>query len=396
MNTFILKDEKSHNKKVGGWLALICFATNMSQLPILLGNSIVKTSLLFFWILLFGYIIFNYSDKLKFSIIPIVGLVMIFDVTILLEQLFIGQGYLTSNFIYPIHLSLFILIISYFVGQVSDSLIINKIAKFYVISSLILALFIYFDTFRGTDWSNSMGYLYGSKNSISQILLIAIVFLAMYYKGKQNFVKWIAIGFLTSLILMLKSRATITGLILVLLYFTFIYIKPKSNKIVLILLFFIAVITIYKNQQLYDLIISKIILNNRAYTDLETISSGRIDHLNYFIVYFPDKWITGYGNVYLESFPLAALMSYGIIGATPLFILSLAPLYVCYKYREEKRFNKLRTMVIVISIIMLTNGMFEELSPFGPGVKCYMLWLTTGLYLGQLKSKVRNLDAEKS
>lgn len=387
MNTFILKDEKNHNKKVGGWLALICFATNISQLPILLGNSIVKISLLFFWILLFGYIIFNYSDKLKFSIIPIVGLVMIFDVTILLEQLFIGQGYITSSFIYPVHLSLFILIISYFVGQVSDSLIVNKIAKFHVISSLILALFIYFDTFRGTDWSNSMGYLYKSKNSISQILLIAIVFLGMYYKGKQNFVKWIAIGFLAFLTLMLKSRATIAGLILVVLYFTFVYFKPKDKKLVLILLFFIAVITIYKNQHLYDLIINKILLNNRGNTDLETISSGRIDHLNYFISYFPDKWITGYGNVYLESFPLAALMSYGIIGATPLFILSLAPLYICFRNRKEKRFNKLRTMVIVISIIMLTNGIFEQLAPFGPGVKCYTLWLTTGLYIGLINNK---------
>ena len=36
-------------------------------------------------------------------------------------------------------------------------------------------------------------------------------------------------------------------------------------------------------------------------------------------------------------------------------------------------------MLIMLTIITLSNSLFEELAPFGPGVKCYLLWVVTGL-----------------
>ena len=45
--------------------------------------------------------------------------------------------------------------------------------------------------------------------------------------------------------------------------------------------------------------------------------------------------------------------------------------------------------MILLNILLLTNGLFEELSPFGPGVKCYLLWMITGIYLGLKVKKER-------
>lgn len=388
MSKYINKNERNSVKAVEVWFVLICFASNISQLPILLKNSTTKNVLIVGWIIIFAYIILKYVSILKFNIMKIVATAVVFDITILLEQVLTGQEYITSNLVYPVHLSLFILILSYFIGQVVDKTVMYRVSKYYIISALIVAIFIYFDTFKGTDWADSMGNLYNSKNSLAQILLIAIAFLILFYNNKLKLVKWIAIGFLAVLILMLKSRATIVGFILMIVYLSVFGAKMRSKRLLWVSVIIVCIIILLTNQQLYDLIINKIMLNNRGYSNLDTISSGRMEHFKFFSAYFPEKWIAGYGSVYLESFPLAALISYGILGAVPIFILSFTPLYVSYKYRKEKQCAKLRTMIIVLSIIMLSNGFFEELAPFGPGVKCFMLWLTTGIYLGQVeKSK---------
>ncbi|MPQ45150.1 hypothetical protein GBZ86_15610 [Clostridium tarantellae] len=115
---------------------------------------------------------------------------------------------------------------------------------------------------------------------------------------------------------------------------------------------------------------------------LNAITSGRIDHIIYFKENFSENMFIGTGRFYLESFPLALLMSYGILGSCPIFILSIFPLIIAYRYRKLDKNNKIRKLIILLNIILLINGLFEELSPFGPGVKCYLLWMITGIYLG--------------
>lgn len=43
---------------------------------------------------------------------------------------------------------------------------------------------------------------------------------------------------------------------------------------------------------------------------------------------------------------------------------------------------------ISIEFYTIVNGLFEELAPFGPGVKCFSLWFYFGFYIGNLRRKV--------
>ena len=368
---------------------MVCFISNISQLPIFIGVGIVKQVVMISWLLLFSFIMFSSFDKLYLKEMWLLLLVAIFDMCIVLFSLITGEQYFSSNMIYPLHLCVFVFYTAQLGGQLIEENIIYRISNYYVISALIVGVYIFFDTFRGTDWANSIGYMYVSKNSVSQIFLIAIILLFLFNQEKKLF-KWGAIFFFTALLMMLKSRATIIGFFFCIVYFIFFVLEKKRNKIIVFLLVLISIIIMMNNNTLYNLIVNNVLLNNRGYSGvtLNDISSGRMDHLEYFKDNFSRVMYLGTGGTYLESFPLAALMSYGLFASIPLFLVTIAPVIICIKHKKNRRTLYYRYLIIIMSIIMLFNGIFEELSPLGPGVKTYMLWLVTGLYSGiQVKNK---------
>lgn len=378
--------QKGKSKLEEDILVLACIISTLSQLPILLGSGIVKLSVFACWILLLLYILYAYRGKFKLNITEVIFCIYSFDFFLITAQLLTGKNYLSSNLVYPINLSVFIFIVSYLVGQVVGADIIDKISKYYIASCLIVAIYVFFETFKGADWSNSLGYLYTSKNSLAQILLVALIFILFFQVKMKVIFRWGSTIFIIAMLVMLKSRATLIGLAITFIYWGTIAKKKRKERIILLVLitFIIIVLT---NDNLYDLLINKIILNNRVATDLNTISSGRMDHVNIFIYNIKEFWGIGNGGMYLESFPLASLISYGIVGFMPIIILAFMPLVKCFKKPKSKSLLNLRHVVILLSLTMLVNGLFEELSPFGPGVKCYMLWLLFGLYTGLKYSK---------
>ena len=138
------------------------------------------------------------------------------------------------------------------------------------------------------------------------------------------------------------------------------------------------------------LIVDEILLNNRS-SDLATLSSGRDYHWYIFKTEFYDYLFMGTGGTYLESMPLAVLMSYGLIGGIPVLLFAIKPLCYAIKERKSKKYQLYTVLVISISLTMLINSIFEEQAPFGPGVKCYFLWLICGLYIGKKKHDNQNV-----
>ena len=126
-------------------------------------------------------------------------------------------------------------------------------------------------------------------------------------------------------------------------------------------------------------------LNNKDVSDITAVTSNRDEHLEKFVRLFPSYCLWGNGGAYLESFPLAVLLSYGIIGGIPVLMYSLLPLHIAMKNVKVETYRVFCIVIIALNIIMWVNGIFEEQSPFGPGVKCYYLWLVTGLFLGYKK-----------
>lgn len=94
-------------------------------------------------------------------------------------------------------------------------------------------------------------------------------------------------------------------------------------------------IIIFTNAELYNLYIKEIILNNKDINDLTAVTSNRDLHVEYFKANFGMYWFSGTGGTYLESMPLAVLMSYGILGGIPVLLFSLQPLYIGFKYIRD-------------------------------------------------------------
>ena len=370
-----------HKKnKTYEFLMIIIFMTNISQLPILYETNLFGNIINLLWIVFVLYLLLTFNFKFKIKLFSI-KVFIIFNLLIMSMSVLNSTNYLSSNFIYPMFLSMFIMSLGQFIGQIYGVKIMKSISKIYISSAMIVASYIYVDSFLGSNWIN-IGYVYSAKNSLAPILLIAIVFMCFYNFTDNKFINNVSLLFMVTLIIMLKSRATILGLILLVLYITLFVIKKKNSKLIAIMSIFLFTIVIFRNSLANDFFINNILLNNKQGSDLNSISSNRVDHLEYFKTYFSEYIWMGNGGKYLESMPLAALFSYGIIGSIPIFILALYPFFVSFKYRKIKLHSEIRKIIVAICLIMLANGIFEELSPFGPGVRCYMLWLLTGIFLG--------------
>lgn len=356
-----------------------CFLCNLSQVPVLIGNGVLSLAYTLCWIVLAGILALS-RLKIKMSILI---LPILFDVYCLIfSVLENGKSYMASNLFIPINMSAFILLVGYWLGPYIDTVRFKRISKTFVISSLIVAIFLYFDVFRGVDWAGAGGYLYASKNSAGQIFMTSIILIVFLHIKDHKIVSCLVVGIYISLIVMMKSRATLLTLMIFVLYFILFVIRKPTYKMLLLVAIIIGVVVVFQNDYLHELYINQILLNNREITDISAVTSNRDLQWQVFIQNFQYYALTGTGGTYLEAMPLAVLMSYGILGGIPVLLFSLYPLYVGIKNVKKKEYRLMCTLIIAMGIMMWINGVFEEQSPFGPGVKCYFLWLTTGIFLG--------------
>ena len=366
-------------------LIISCFFCILSQLPDLWGNPIVSLIYNIGWISLL--VLFLRKENYKIKIPKIIYIIpIIFDLALLLLQVIVGKNYINSNMFKPLNLCCFISMIGYYFGKYCDHSIVVKIVKCFIFSSFIIGISIFNNTFRGADWKNASGYLYTAKNSAAMIFLIAIIMVLIYLKDLKKVIVIPLIIFLSNLIIMLKSRATIVCLLFVILYIIIFYVKKPMLKIILITIFISLIVFVFLNNNAYDFFINKIILNNRGSDDLTVITSGRDEHFDKFIEMFPKYFLFGTSGTYLESFPLASLLSYGFFIGLLLIIYTFVPMICVLREMKYDFTDKmLKHLILAINIVMIINGLFEELTPLGPGVKCFVMWLLFGIYVGNLK-----------
>lgn len=360
-----------------------------SQIPSFWNNRYI--SLGYTGALFFVFLISIYKDNLKIKLpIGIIALPVLIDLILIVLSIFSRKNYLQSNLFVPINMCCFFTIIGYYCGKFTNIDTLRKINRIIVYSTLIMALFIFKDSFVGVDWANASGYLYTAKNSAATIFLSAIIIILIYIQDFKRPFAIAAVFFLSSLIIMTKSRATIICLFIFLLYITFFYIKNYKLKIILITFIILIGIVIFTNKISYDFFINNIFFNNRSKTDFSVITSGRDVQYDYFFKIFPAHWIIGTGGTYIECNPMTILLSFGIVGGVPTLIYSILPIIYTVKNKIRNVDNytyKIRYLVLSLAIVLFINGLFEELTPFGPGVKCFVLWFYLGVYIRFYKIK---------
>lgn len=364
-------------------IVLACILCNLTQIPTLYNNRMLSLGYSAVWLLLMIImLVYDPQVDIRYFILP-----ALFDAYCIILS-FIKGGYTSSDLFRPVNLCTFILLIGILAGKYLEESDLKKISSAFILSSLIVAIYLYFDIFRGIDWASTEGYLYGAKNSAGQIFLTAIILLALFFFKKQKVVSVILCSFFGALIIMMKSRATLLTLVLVIIYIVLFAIKRPLYKVIGICIIIAVAITILTDESLYNLYVNQIMLNNKDINDFSAITSNRDVHYEFFERYFGQCWLVGTGGTYLESMPLAVLMSYGVLGGIPVLLYSLFPLYIGIKDANKRKDYRIFCHTIIsLGLVMWINGVFEEQSPFGPGVKCYFLWLVTGVFLGYKKRR---------
>lgn len=359
-------------------IMLTCFLCNLSQIPVLFSNRLLGISYMGCWILLLVVLWLNNIGGIQpiHFIWPIV-----FDIFCVVMSVLNG-GYISSDLFRPINLSAFIFLIGLLAGGYLEEESLKKISIAFISSALLVALYLYMNIFRGVDWANSGAYLYASKNSAGQIFLTAVILTALLFLKEHKVLSMGVIAFCTALIIMMKSRATLVTLIIIAIYMLLFVIEKPSYKLLGIICIISMIIIILTNEGLYNLYIKQIMLNNKDIADISGITSDRDIQYRLFNQYFKNYFVAGTGGTYIESMPLAVLMSYGVIGGIPVLLYSLYPLYIGIKNVRIWQYKRFCHIIISLALMMWINGIFEEQSPFGPGVKCYFLWLITGIFLG--------------
>lgn len=368
-------------------LALTCFVCNISQMPELIGRSFANYACYAVWLAVFAFAFFPRRQKLRFDFrmfIPI-GLFSLYSVIIFL---IFRLNFFSSNLFQPICISVFVTVTSFLVGQNFSEGGLRIVSFGYITSAALVAFDVYYQTFRGVDWLAADGYLYASKNSASIIFAIAIVLSLFTFAKSRPVVALLLTAGFASVIFMTKSRASILSLMIIIVY---IIIVATKHRFAWLAVMGVFVSVIFLDKDMYRTFVEQIFLVNRDADNITAITANRDIHFEYFLEHFGESWITGTGGTYLESFPLAALMSYGVIGSVPVFVSAVLPIVVSFSDRGKKDLRTFRNLVCAINLLMLINCLFEEQTPFGPGVKCYALWMLFGLYRGmRLQRSIEN------
>lgn len=264
----------------------------------------------------------------------------------------------------------------------------KNIIIFVNIGCLILGVTVYAFFLQFADMDSTV-YAYKAKNSLGQILfvggLMAVTGFKLYDKKSIRISLLISVVILIAIIMLLKSRGTIICILLVLLYYI---LQKKSTKLRTYVLIgsIIAVFLIFFNEKIYNLVVINIIFANRDASSASSLSSGRTDLVKAALDSIDQNLITGVGEHYLDCMPIAIVLQYGIIGTIIVFtFLSI----LSYKVITLRHNNIINVTVFMIYWAFMLNSLFEAYPPFGPGVKCFPLWMLLGFAFGSSKDKTK-------
>ena len=262
-----------------------------------------------------------------------------------------------------------------------------------LIGCSILATVVYFFFLQYMDM-DSTTYGYDAKNSLAQILFVGGVMGLLgikLYKDKISRIFVVAsIMVLLVVIMLLKSRATIMCVGLVVLFYIFKYGTKKIRQIVT-LGTIMSVLLILMNKSLYKLFVVNILFANRDASSLSNLSSGRSDLILKALKLIDDNWLFGVGHKYLDCMPIAIQLQYGVVG---LIIVMGFLIILSYKVIRLRHNNIINVTAFLIYWSYIVNSLFEAYPPFGPGVKCFPLWMLLGFALSNSLIQRKNTNCK--
>lgn len=361
------------------YMAVIC--SMLSQLPFILQSGI-DSYLKMSWLFPLCYLLLLHCKTFTNNLL----IVYYFFLLLFFLYCFVCEGISGEKYIgadlYNICISCIIMSVSfifwYYYG--SDNCIMT-ISFITLICAFILSLWVYAEYLMNANLL-SRTYAFQAKNSMGQILLSSSV-IALLYLSKLKSIRitsLVTISIIIIIMFMMKSRATIMGFLFVLCYFIFKYNDIKIRVMTLVgTIMLIGFILI--NNNVYNNVVNGILLGARNANNLNDLSSGRLVRLLNNLPLLQNNLLLGIGIKYIDCFPFAMILQYGIVGASIIFgfIIKLSN-YILLKIDTN---NKIHLATFLLFVTYMINSLFEAQTPFGPGAKCFLLWMMLGFSLAE-------------
>jgi len=353
--------------------------TIMSQHPHLLENGIGRLFFLVWALPLLRMLTMKrfLLDKVLLIPLAIYFLLLMF---LLLAIAFLGDEYLHIPNFNNISMMLAIMLVGYYLAyNISENEFIILIFWSCLIGGIVLSYGIYASSFTSNYDIMSRSYAYLSKNSASHIVFSCFIFILLLPSStKISFVKYPALLFMGYTIILMKSRATILAFV-VLIVLIFLKSNDRKLKLYTMLILLVGIVAIIYFENLSSIFTEGVLLGGRDVNDIEDISSGRMSMISSFPVLIQNNLFFGRGYYFIESFPLSTIVQVGIIGSTIIF--SLLFWVVGSVNTRFTASNPLDLSIIILFYSLMLNSLFEEQTPFGPGTKSFLFWLSFGFVL---------------
>ena len=377
------------NRLIEYTLYLGCLLSNISQLPLFVRTGLTQRLAFPGWILVVGAICLSRRVRFYKAVKAQLGLGLLFVIWLVLDSLLISKIQFRSSFFYSYLIALFIFLLGSCSSEYIDERVLRNINSIFVASITVVSVSIFFEYFGiGYNLATRL-YAYSSKNSISQIMFTAVILMIVKYKPKRV-IEWVlkvaVIAFELYIIILLRSRATLISLILCILIMVFARDTSKRVRIAITIVGATVIILLLTNDDFNNFIFNNVLFAGRDASDLNELSSGRVNILSQFPKKISGNWITGVGPTYYECFPLSAILQFGLLGGMIAILISLQPMIKSFKLRH---ISDDWYLLFLIAVGYSANGLFEGLTPFGPGVKCYYMWLLFGILAGKFASGLR-------
>ena len=372
--------------------AIVC--SIMSQLPIFVeggGGGILKLM----WIFPFAFLAAKWPrDFFSRALLPFFLFLFVFGFYCFAMQSITDNHYIGTD-LTNVGISTMITAVSYmFWKRHGSNKVFSLITVFVLISCLILA-YVVNNTYLAEMDIMSRLYAYQSKNSTSTILYCAVLLSFFVFSIRNRYIKYVIfllILYLTYDIMILRSRATIIGFAFVLYYFVF---KSRNTrvKVISIFLTIAAVIIVFSIPSLYKVIVEGILFAARDAEDFNDLTSGRTYLISEGIDMFTERIWFGRGNLYMDCMPLVMLVQYGVVGASVVFAFLF---FIGKKVNAFLNNNNLFLVTFLLFYSFILNSLFEAQPPFGPGIKCFMLWMMIGFSMAELEENKIDVNKQKS
>lgn len=365
-------------------LSIICVLSNISYYPIMVRNGLGRQIAIAVWILLGIYLLINRSPvNTSNTFIVYMTMCVLFCINTIVVGFVNDVDAYQNHFFQPVLIASVVFFMANMLGNDIDKEGIKKICIVYFYSMAVISIPLFFIYLRGTDLSSSVyEYRYG-KNEVSVLLLCALIIACFVFKPKtkiQQLIRIVAAVFFLIDITFLRARSVFLGVGLLICVLIF-YKHNVSKKLRYFSIVSVIIVSIYFyfHSEIYYTFLNRIIYAGRDASNINELSSGRSETIATGIASFIENTIFGVGKrKTLDCFYVSILANYGLLGI-PVIIMALIPFI--WGIINLKNHNDIDLCFFTITSSIIIISIVEELAPFGPGTRCYILWLLWGLLL---------------